>query len=920
MPVTQSPEIEVKAPIAEETPERIPEVAPGPVAPVVEAAPAPVEAPVLADEAVAKESTEGKAKSVSRPVARPKKGKKLAAHFHRGAHPKRKAEPTEKMVTVAPPAPIIVPVIKKDTKEDVLAAFAWLNSEKISPAMAKRLKKIEESRLEKLADSGLEELPQLNDYSEQVSATQEIALDAKEEEIEIVYPNLIRFAEYKANDFSDVKAKLKLYRSVLDKVEVAAPKTVAVPNVAQLEALDTQSEASREEEVAAKFKTNPEMEEELETEPAGETEKVPELVKAEPQKRAEPVAEPAVPEEEKNVLVRPSAPAEEAHVAEVQAPIVVPTTQASPISPNSAFEMMATGGGAPKKAAPSETNVLVDTHKPAENVATQEKPKPIIHLADSRGGRQNLIGTDPDVVYGKFSVDKGLDQLLAAKNGHIEIQLIPESAKDLENVRRPVLQYSYPTDGANFDIPRGKLDPKYNYKMYAKVFLADELLPKASIAFKGTINPFVREQLRFRVTKRQYDEFLAYGSNVPSRDHFLYVTVVEGMEGNREQPKTLSNARVRIVGYPASENKFQAMGDGNFKLNGITNRSEVLLEVEADGYLRTDKVVSIFGSDNKALVYLLSKKGVEAVRGWFTDKAIDPEKSIVVGRDFNPKVAGETVQGEEISMQYRNGPTVYFGSVFPDLNLKSTSESGMFAFFNLAPAFRAIYRETIGKLPYLMNIRPHSGYFVDLGRGALRSVKGQLFDTLNGLYPEARISVLGQKDNRTFETDGRHGKFEVKNIDVTNDVVMLKVQNDNYPTFLYPVAVDSKENLADLKLFMLDKKRYDEVLQDLPGPSVSGLGVAMGGAEASLFAQSPGCLKVELTDATSEKPVDPKSGPFSWGSPDARNSTCFDQSNPRWAARLKPGQYISRWVDKDGKTVRSHVFIVERDTPTMVIN
>lgn len=272
-------------------------------------------------------------------------------------------------------------------------------------------------------------------------------------------------------------------------------------------------------------------------------------------------------------------------------------------------------------------------------------------------------------------------------------------------------------------------------------------------------------------------------------------------------------------------------------------------------------------------------------------------------------------------MEYRNGRTVYFGAVFPDMSKEATSDSGIFALFNLLPTMRAVYRETVGKLPYLLNVRKHSGYFVDLGRGALKTLRGQLFDTLNHLNPEAQVSWHRQKDGTIFETDG-YGRFEVKNVDISNDVVTLKVENEHYPTFLYPVPVDSRENLSDLKLFMMDKRRYEEVLQDLPGGIAYGKGHVLGGAEASLFAQSPDCLRIELTDAEGVK-VDSSHGPFPWG---GSTSTCFDQSNPRWAFKNLYGQFTARWVDKKGRTVRSHVFIVDADPKTgkgyatMVIN
>lgn len=895
--------------------ETIPEAAPV-EAPIVEA-PKPEPVKLAAQKAAPHKKAPTK-KVAAKKVSAPKKHQAKLAKL---AKVNKRVKPViEKVVTVAPPLPIIVPVEKRVSADAVMQAFAWLAAEKMTPQMAKRLKKIEASaQIERLAEAGLEELPQIDDYSQTVAAPIEMALSLEDEEIAIEPRNAVLFAEFKQNQFAEQKARLKARQEELKSAALEAPKSVGVPEVAGIESSTTQSVPASPTDGAARvaaLKANPEIEEELETIP---------------EESARPIAEESA--EPRNQLVAAGSE------PQVEGPIVVPNeTDATP--DNAALDLLATGAPSANVAsAPVQTNILVDTRNPANQVnshvttavAKPTPPKPVIHIADNSGRRSNrknlsanTYGLDPVTVQGRFTADDAMDAELESMAGHVELQLIPVSPKTEDQEHPVIRRFRYPGT-EKFEIPKGLIHGEH--RLYARVYKGDETFPKATIPYHSNVSEFVRENVKFHLTKSEYDRYLNFESNVPTNERFLYVTVAKALEGNREEPERIKNARVRIVGYPDGENNFRNLSDGDlndgvYKLARVPSRSEFLIEVEADGYLRTDKVHATFGTDSKTTIYMLSKNTVEAARQWATPGLpLDAEKAVVFGRVFDARVAGKTIAGERVSMEYRNGPTIYFGSVFPDMGARMTTESGIFAFFNLVPSVRAIYRETVGKMPILMSLRKHSGYLVDLGRGSFKNLRGQLFDTLNNLHPEALVSIHRQKDVAKIETNGTGG-FEVRNVDVSNDVVMLKVENEHYPTFLYPIPVDTRANISGLNLFMLDQRRYDEVLQDLPGGIISGKGHVLGGAEASLFSQSPDCLRIELTDLEGVK-VDSSHGPFPWG---GSTSTCFDQNNPRWAFKNLYGRYTARWVDKKGRTVRSHVFLVDADPSTgkgyatMVIN
>lgn len=548
------------------------------------------------------------------------------------------------------------------------------------------------------------------------------------------------------------------------------------------------------------------------------------------------------------------------------------------------------------------------------------KPEPTI--SDKKSSRRNDAADVPHsdepgqgTIFGKLELDNSLHDEIERTRGHIELHLEPVDRKDRQSGDTRALEFSYPAQD-EFEIDAH--DIRGPHRLVARIYRPKELQPAASIPYGEIVSPATKKRVRFRLTQRDFNRYVRYESNIPSRKVLVTASIFEGASGDYKKPARIPGAVVNVINYP-EWGTFHADPEGNIRLPEVPTQNELLLRVSAEGYYDTHRVIPVFGGDTYGVIYLIPKEKVEAITKFFTKSEQDPEKGIVMGRVFDP-VTRTPKSDEKLSLLFRKGRALYIDSL-PDVFLPATTKTGLFGFFNVASAVRSLLREG-NPWAYLVNVRPRNAYYAEFGRGGLKSIVGHVKDYIQNSNPPATIRLAGKAEGEV-KTD-ENGRFELDKLDAPSGVIALEVDSPKYPTTLHPIPFDMKEKDNGRNLFIFDKDYVDgnakEFAGQLPKP---GFGTVMGGAEPALFAKHRGCVRVELLDSEGKR-VDKAHGPFPWGAKpdDEKESLCLTKANPRYEfVNLKPeAEYSVRWLDPKGQAFRSHVFPVGMDRVTVVIN
>lgn len=840
--------------------------------------------------------------------APPQKIRKAKMARRSPARPTVEVKPRRPVTAAAPTVVKYVPYVSPEASQ-LQRLFEFLAEDEMTPRVAKRLRKIDRmAKLDRLANAGLEETALLGDYSpDRASSTMD---DEESVPVELVQRNALLFAEFQLNDAKEAREQLARWKKELPQLVLSAPPAPSpvVPearSVAVTEPLmesDIPAEKPTAEEKPS-YKANDDVE----------------------------VAEEKGEEEEPTLVAVPAKP-----------PVLAsPASSAQPL-----FEMLAPASPAPTRSTPrlalnSQSGAPTQNSQPA---VVTPAPQPEITVADNRpearSGQETLQGLrteedapfidgnqegDPEIIYGHFSVDDEMERELAEKKGHVQLRLVPIDRTDKQRGDTKFLDYSYRSAkyGNDFEIPAGTLFG--NYRLWARIFVGQTV---ANIPLpREVITPYTRAPIKFHIKKRQYDHYFQYVANMPARNLFLNLSVFEGGQGNPKEPKRIKNAKIDVVAFP-EWGTFITDKDGNTRLAKIPSRSELLVRVSAEGYYPTERVIPVFNDNPYTVLYLIPRDVVQSVTEFFTRKPQKTGRAVVMGRVFNSD-SRKPQAGEQVQLQFRNGPAVY-SNVFPDIRAIATAITGLFSFYNAESAIRWVSRAVFGKWASVIDMRPDSGYFVEFGRGGKKNIRGHLYDTLNGIQPEARLRMIGQR-SEDYETDGRGG-FVFENVDLQSGIVPIEVESRDHPKMLYSVAFNTEEKEEETKLFLLDQKMLKDSHQELG--KISQLnretGSVIGGAESSLFERRNSRVKVSLFRARDQVQVPSDHGPTSWGRPDDNPQDFhLTRSNPRYAYwQLPPGLYVERldevFTDKDGKTrlepLRAHVFFVGKDRVSMVIN
>jgi hypothetical protein len=361
-------------------------------------------------------------------------------------------------------------------------------------------------------------------------------------------------------------------------------------------------------------------------------------------------------------------------------------------------------------------NTQVNTVEPvseSRGVNNQKDPSEEDSSDHSSGG----------VFYGELQVDDSAINWLNSQKGHIELFLNRVGSKDPQDTVF-LMDYQFPGSGNQFEFDGTGMKGKY--RLVAGVYTPASAVPVAQVMYSKVISSEnYKEKIKFEVshtaisTAPGRSESQRLSETVP-----LNVTLFDGAPGSYRSPKTLKAGEVTVVGYPEL-GRFPVDKEGNIRIPSVPVASELLVEARAPGYYPTRQIVPIFSTAAYAPLYLIQKDKVEVVTQFFTKKPQQAEKSVVMGRVYDIK-SRSPLAGETLSLSHRKGSAVYFGAL-PDINQKTTLDTGLFGFYNVEPSIRSIAR-SIDKHSLLLTLLPDYGYFVELGRGGSRDLVGSLTD------------------------------------------------------------------------------------------------------------------------------------------------------------------------------------------------
>lgn len=602
--------------------------------------------------------------------------------------------------------------------------------------------------------------------------------------------------------------------------------------------------------------------------------------------------------------------------------------------------------------------------------AKAHAPVAVAPQAPAKAPQVAMRGLNDDEIEGdKLLVDvvpdDAMDRWLNENSGHFALYLHPAKSRDRRDGIH-IEEYEFPERQVLVDME----GMKGEYRLAARVFDT-----KATTGYEPIFSePFTTANRRFtfRITKTAFDEAQARGKD-RSSPHLMTLTVFEGGSGDPLKPQPVANGMVRIVGFKGV-GPFLSDAAGNVRIPYVPGRSELMLEVTADGYYPSYPIVPTLSTEAYHPIYLLrhqvrsgdSKLLDDYVDGYFSNLSgflrtqslgLAPEQlallkrmfaprpaagkdaAAVMGRIFDPRTRRPHA-GEEVSMLFRKGHALYFNTlsaaftllanpldilpslldVVPDPKRAATAENGLFGFFNIKPSFRTVNRES-GKPGYLFNLRPGSAQYIEFGRSGEKSFRGRVIDPFTGAVPVGRVRLAGTVG---FDAEiGDDGRFTLPQIDFPPGVITLEIEAKGYPTTWHTVPWDAHERETEQTLFLVPKETGKT-----GGPSIAwsklrkDRGSVLGGAEVGFFGKRNGCVFVSLED-TAGNVMGGEHGPFPFtgtGIPKGA-PLCLSAQRPGFVFfDLPSGEYVLKWVNAKGHTFRTHLVRVGLDRASVIVN
>lgn len=526
---------------------------------------------------------------------------------------------------------------------------------------------------------------------------------------------------------------------------------------------------------------------------------------------------------------------------------------------------------------------------------------------------------DGGQVFGRLLVDAPLNSWLDQKKGHIELSLKPVKGRNpADTIYFEPEEYSYPAEDFQFSTE----GLEGGYRLLAGFFVPGVKDAVAKIALPETVSAqSYKKKLQFKLSHRDFERALAIQRS-KARGLSMALTVFEGASGNYKSPKaitSLKKARVTIEAFPEL-GTFYANKRGNILIPRVPSQSTLKIHAMADGYYDSYLTIATEASPVYSPLFLISKDKVDAVTRFFTKKPQSPLKGVIMGRVFDASKKRAPLAGEQVNLQHRKGRALYFSSL-PDAELRETTNTGLFGFFNVGSVFRTLTRLS-SDLPYLMNVPPNSAVYVELGRGGKKNLRGRVFDPLHQEVPQAAVRLLGSTKGDEVLT-GESDDFTIPGIDFPAGTVLLEVQPQRYPAFLYDVTWSPRDREKQERFTVFSKETIEDSARYSGKQNwKSNLGTLIGGASAEFFKGRNECISVTL-DNLSGAPLPEKAGPFLLNGQTSSKSdvVCLNAAKPRFSFfNLMPGEYVLKWRNATGQTIRTRVVHVKLNSVSVAID
>lgn len=528
-------------------------------------------------------------------------------------------------------------------------------------------------------------------------------------------------------------------------------------------------------------------------------------------------------------------------------------------------------------------------------------------------------------LFGRVLVGKKLQNWLRVNRAHIELYLQPLHSRDPQLIRH--LSFSYPQssfrDEAKALVGR--------YELVAGIFRPSDIdRPYAELRYPEEVNALTaRQHLKFHIDTETKGFSLVSKASGLGRKSQVFLSFFRGAQSNYDTPAVIPFAEVRVLGFPEF-GVLKANKDGDLVLPPLQARS-IKVEVRAKGYFRTFRTIPILNSDVHQPIYLGQKNQLLTMA--FTLAGVPQVETLsqVIGRVFDP-VTRNPLEGERVELLDHSDSRGSFFRFFADgLHKHMTAVTGFFSYFNVASAFRYIERPDSGKRTLRVNVRPASVYYLELGRGGMRSLRGRLVDP-NGSLPVAGALVRLVGDRHFQTTSDSAGQFTIPGIDFQSEMIAVDVAADpkTYRLTRFTIPWNPRQTDSEKVLFMLQRRFIEESLASSQiasvGPNLDKLvetsqtGNLISGTSAELFDQNTGCLSVELWSLDHDKKMPPQHGPFPFRGTASPN-LCLSKDRPGANfLHLPSGEYLLKWKNAHGETVGAQIDHIGMGRDSIAVN
>ncbi len=536
-------------------------------------------------------------------------------------------------------------------------------------------------------------------------------------------------------------------------------------------------------------------------------------------------------------------------------------------------------------------------------------------------------------LYGRVTFSPEFSTWLTEQKGHVELYLQPVGSRDPQGTR--YLSYRYPQ--ADFRDKASAL--KGRYQLVAGIYRVQDIDgPYAEAVYQEEVNArTARGHLRFHIESRDL-KVTSHASSSDRRHATVHLSFFEGASADYREPHEIAGAEVRVIGFEKEYGVLHADAAGNLAIHAVPTHSDLAIEVRAKDYYRTFRTIHVFGADAHLPVYMVSKDKVAAMTRALVGVRQSGTAALIMGRVFEPE-SRNPLEHERIELTdhpARNGS--YF-SFFGEPG--RTASTGFYSFFNVAPAFRYVTRPEVDKRALRLFMRDSSAYYVELGRGGMRSFHGRLTDpNLNGTVGNvvgAKIHLVGDEN---FETiTGPDGRFEIPGIDFPSGMIAIDIeapqQGPAYSLTRHTIAWNPRQAASVQDLFVVQERFVSHSLNSAYsadfGPNPLSIerspasGNLIGGAYGTLFDQAPSCLGVELWSVDTGLPVPAGHGPYPFvtgtGSTGGQEPLCLTRSAPGFTFQnLPPGEYLMKWTGENGHSIGSRIVHIGMGRDSISVN